>query len=284
MRRVGAHLSISGGLYKAVESIVSKGGNCLQIFSSSPRMWMSNLPSTEDVEKFVKQASENDVSPTFIHAKYLVNMASDNKELVDKSRKSLEFDFKVAEMIGAVGVIVHLGSHQGRGFEAVKDQLVEEIKKILKASPGSVKFLIENAAQKKGKIGFRLEEISLLLKAVDSSRVGWCLDTCHAYNAGYSLGKDLGNTLLGFDIVSEVKKLKLVESLKCLHVNDSRDLFDSGRDRHANLGEGEIDLKDLKAFLNEPIFKSLPLIIETPGFDKLGPDKKNLDILKSLIK
>ena len=283
MRRVGAHLSISGGMYKAIESVSQKGGNCLQIFSSSPRMWVSNLPLSEDVDRFKAMAKESDVKPVYIHAKYLVNMASDNMELIEKSRKSLEFDFKVGEMIGASGVIVHIGSHLGRGFEAVKDQVVGEIKKILKASPGSVKFLVENAAQKKGKIGFRLEEIRLLLEAVDSNRVGWCLDTCHAYNAGYSLGKGLGNTLLGFDIVEEVKKLKLVESLECLHVNDSRDLFDSGRDRHANLGEGEIGLKGLKAVLSEPVFSKLPLIIETPGFDNKGPDKKNLDILKSLI-
>jgi deoxyribonuclease IV len=283
VRRVGAHLSISGGLYKAVESVVSKGGNCLQIFSSSPRMWMSKLPSKEEVERFNQLAKENDVKPVIIHAKYLVNLASDNLELVEKSRKSLEFDFKVGEMIKAAGVVVHLGSHLGRGFEVVKDQLVEEIKKILKASSGSVKFLIENVAQKKGKIGYRLEEIRLLIEAVDSSRLGWCLDTCHAYSAGYSLGKDLGNALLGFDIVDEVKRLKLVESLDCLHINDSRDVFDSGRDRHANLGEGEIGLEALKSFLGESVFNHLPLIIETPGFDNKGPDKRNLDILKSLI-
>lgn len=284
MRRVGAHLSTSGGLFKAVESIVEKGGNTVQIFSSSPRMWLAGLPKDEVVEKFNKLTKEHDISPVFIHAKYLVNLASDKKELVEKSKKSLEFDLKVGEMIGASGVIVHLGSHQGRGFEAVKEQLVAEIKNILENSPGKTMFLIENAAQKKGKIGYRFEEISFLLQAVNSSRLGWCLDSCHAFNAGYFLGKDWGNSLLGFDIVDEIVKLGLMDSLKVLHLNDSKDEFDSGKDRHANLGEGMMGKDELSEYLNHPKLKHLPVIIETPGFEGLGPDKKNLDILKSWIK
>ncbi len=284
MRRVGAHLSIGGGLHKAVESIVAKGGSALQIFSSSPRMWVSSLPKEEDVARFNQLTKEHDVKPVFIHAKYLVNLASDKQELVEKSKDSLLFDFKVASLIGAEGVVVHLGSHLGRGFGAVKDQLVREIKGILKESQGEVMFLIENAAQKKGKIGYRLEDISQLLQAVDSSRLGWCLDSCHAYNAGYFSGKDWGNTLVGFDIFDEVERLGLVDSLKCLHINDSRDEFDSGRDRHANLGEGEMGVDELKVYVNHSEFKQLPLIIETPGFDGKGPDKKNLDILKTWIR
>ena len=284
MRRVGAHLSTSGGLFKAVESSRVMGGNAVQIFSSSPRMWLAGEPKSEVVEKFNELKKRYDIKPVFIHAKYLVNLASDKEELVEKSKQSLSFDLKVGEMIGAAGVIVHLGSHQGRGFEAVKEQLAREIKTIIKESPGDTMFLIENAAQKKGKIGYRFEEISFLLKAVNSSRVGWCLDSCHAYNAGYFLGEATGNPLLGFDIVDEMVRLGLVDSLRCLHLNDSRDEYDSGRDRHANLGEGEMGKEELSIYLNHPKLKHLPVIIETPGFEGKGPDKKNLDILKSWIK
>ncbi len=284
MRQVGAHLSISGGLYKSVESIVEKGGNALQIFSSSPRMWMSKLPKDEDVNKFNQLIKKHDIRSVFIHAKYLVNLASDKKELVEKSKKSLLFDLKVGEMIGASGVIVHLGSHQGRGFEAVFKQLVKEIKTILNLSGSKTMFLIENAAQKKGKIGYRLEDISQLLKAVNHRRLGWCLDSCHAYNAGYFLGKDLGKQGIGFDLVADIERLGLKGSLKCLHVNDSKDEFDSGRDRHANLGEGEMGKEELSLYVNHKGLNHLPMIIETPGFEGLGPDKKNLDILKSWIK
>jgi len=284
VRRIGAHLSTSGGLFKAVESVVSMGGNAVQIFSSSPRVWLANPPKDEVVQKFRALAEEHDVRSVFIHAKYLVNLASDKKELVEKSRKSLLFDFEVGKMIGAKGVIVHLGSHQGRGFETVNDQLVEQIQQILKNSQGECMFLIENAAQKKGKVGYRLEEISQLLKAVSSDKAGWCLDSCHAYAAGYFLGKTAGNPLLGFDLVGEIEKYELVDSLKCLHLNDSRDEFDSGRDRHDNLGEGLMGKEELSLYLNHPKFKHLPVIIETPGFEGGGPDKKNLEILKKMIK
>lgn len=284
MRQVGAHLSTSGGLFKAVISTVEMGGNAVQIFSSSPRMWLASPPKEEVVEQFRVLKAKHEVKPVFIHAKYLVNLASDNPDLVEKSRKSLSFDFEVGKMIGASGVIVHLGSHQGRGFEAVFDQVTQEIKTILDVSESDCMFLIENAAQKKGKIGYRLEEISKLLQAVSSGRVGWCLDSCHAYNAGYFLGKTAGNPLLGFDIVDEIEKYGLVGSLKCLHLNDSRDEFDSGRDRHANLGEGMMGRDELMEYVNHPKLNHLPVIIETPGFEGKGPDKKNLDILKSWIK
>lgn len=274
MRRIGAHLSISGGLDKAVESIVEKGGNALQIFSSSPRMWFSSLPPKSVTEKFKNLCATYDVLPVFIHAKYLINLGSDKKELVKKSIQSLKFDMQVAELIAAKGVIVHLGSHLGRGFTAVQDQLVDSIKNILQASSGQTKFLIENSAGQKGKLCSQFSEISLLLRTINDSRLGWCYDTCHGWGAGISFGKDLENTLRQFD---------LVKSLVCLHVNDSKGVLGGGLDRHENLGEGKIGLKELARFVNYPDFRALPLIIETPGFDGGGPDKKNLEILKSLV-
>jgi len=283
-RRIGAHLSISGGLFKAVESIVEKGGNALQIFSSSPRMWLTQLPSKENVDRFKKLAKKYDIKPVFIHAKYLVNLASDKQELIEKSKQSLVFDMKVGEMIGAKGVIVHLGSHMGRGFEAVEKQLVNGIKEILRDSPGKCMFLIENSAGQKGKIGSQLSEIRLLIEAVGDSRVGWCYDTCHGFNTGYTLGKDWGNTMIQNDIVEEIDKLGILHRLEVLHINDSKDEFGSGHDRHENLGKGRLGLKLLRAYVNHPKLKHLPLIIETPGFDKTGPDKKNLDILKLMVK
>lgn len=264
MRRIGAHLSISGGLDKAVESIVQMGGNCLQIFSSSPRSW-TGTP--------LVRGQVSDVRPIFIHAKYLINLGSDKKELVEKSIQSLKFDMQVAELIGAEGVIVHLGSHQGRGFTAVQDQLVESLKTILQVSSGTTKFLIENSAGQKGKLCSQLSEISLLLRTINDSRIGWCYDTCHGWGAGISFGKDLENTLQQFD---------LVKSLVCLHVNDSKGVLGGGLDRHENLGEGKMGLEELEKFVNYPAFINLPLITETPGFDGQGPDKKNLDILKQI--
>lgn len=282
MRRVGAHLSISGGLDKAMESMVEMGGNCLQIFSGSPRGWIGKLLEATEVKRFRNLSKTKDIRPVFIHAKYLINLASAKKELVEKSIESLKFDFRVGEMIGAAGVIVHLGSHLGRGFAAVQEQLVMNIKTILQASSGQTKFLIENSAGQKGKLCSQFREISLLLRTFNDSRLGWCYDTCHGFNAGYLLGKSSVNSLTGFDMVREAEKYDLLKSLECLHVNDSRDEFSSGHDRHANLGEGSLGLALIKKYVNYSQLKHLPLIIETPGFDGQGPDKKNLEILKSL--
>lgn len=274
MHRIGAHVSISGGLDKAVEATVRMGGNALQIFSSSPRMWFSSLPPKSVTEQFNNLCETHDVRPVFIHAKYLINLGSDKKELVKKSILSLKFDMQVGGMIKAKGVIVHLGSHLGRGFSTIQEQLVNSIKEILQDSPAGVELIIENSAGQKGKICSLFSEISLLLRTINDSRLGWCYDTCHGWGAGISFGKDWENTLHQFD---------LVKSLVCLHINDSKGVFGGGLDRHENLGEGKMGLKELGKFVNYPAFNNLPLITEAPGFEDKGPDKKNLDILKSLV-
>jgi len=283
VRRLGAHLSIAGGMYKAVESTVEKGGNALQIFSSSPRMWFSNLPKMEEVDRFNQLSQKHDVRPVFIHAKYLVNLASDNEKLVDKSIKSLEFDLQVGEMIDAIGVVVHLGSHMGRGFGEVKLNLVKRIKSVLGTKKSKVKLLIENSAGQQGKIASQLSEIGFLLRAVNTKRVGWCLDSCHAWAAGFFCGKGSGKPLIGSDIVKQAEDQKILDRLELIHINDSRDEFGLSRDRHENLGMGKMGKEQLSCYVNHPKLKHLPLITEVPGFDHLGPDKKNLDILKSLI-
>jgi len=280
---VGAHLSISGGFKQAVESIVEKGGNCLQIFSGSPRGWQMKLPSKQEAKSFRDLCGEKDVKPIFIHAKYLINLGSDKNKLVEISKQSLIHDLQVGKMIGAKGVIVHLGSHQGRGWQASKQQLVRAIKDILQSTPKGIELMIENSAGQKGKIASQLEEIRFLFQAVGSKRLGWCLDSCHAWAAGFSLGK-VRQSLIQNDIVEEAERLKILDRLWCVHVNDSRDEFNSGRDRHENLGKGKLDLEGLRAYVNHPRLKHLPMIIETPGFGGLGPDKKNLDILKSLAR
>lgn len=272
MRLFGAHLSTSGGLQKAVKKIVAMGGNVLQIFSSSPRSWA--------MPPFIGQPMPA-VQAIFIHAKYLINLASDKEELVRKSIFSLKYDLKVGNQIGAKGVIVHLGSHQGRGFEAVKQQLIDSINIILQDNHGGCRLLIENSAGQQGKLCSQLSEIMLLLSYVYSRQLGWCLDTCHAFNAGYTIGLVSGNSLIRNDIVLEAKKLGILDKLVCVHINDSRDEFNSGHDRHANLGEGKLG-QQLANYVNHPELVHLPFILETPGFDGLGPDKKNLEILKSL--
>lgn len=279
-RRIGAHVSAAGGVHLAIERAAAIGGNCVQLFSGSPRVWHKPALSTVYPDKITTNVNKYQVSPIFTHALYLVNLASDKPDLLAKSIASLVYELEFDSLIGGAGVVVHLGSHQGRGFAQMKDQLVQTTAQILASTPENSTFLIENAAGQNGKIGGKLEEIAELLtelekqgQFVTKKRIGWCFDTCHAFAAGYSLVNAFG----------KITELQLGERLRCIHVNDSRDPFASGRDRHANLGDGLIPNADLRAFLNQPELLGVPLILEVPGLEKKGPDAENVFRLKKLV-
>ncbi|HCR81028.1 MAG: putative endonuclease 4 [Candidatus Pacebacteria bacterium GW2011_GWB1_47_8] len=273
IRRIGAHLSTVGGVDKAVERAHEIGANTLQVFSGSPRMWF-RTPLERIDAKQVKAAQEKyDVTPIFTHALYLVNLASDNPDLIKKSMNALKHDLNFDAHIGGAGVIVHLGSHQGRGFEVVKKELVSRLKELSLDTPKDSHLLIENAAAHNGKVGGRLEEVAWLLKAVNSPRLGWCFDTCHSFAAGHPLKKAL----------SEIGRLGIFDKLWCIHVNDSRDPLNSGRDRHENIGDGQIPKADLKHFLNDKHIAKLPIITEVPGINGSGPDAENVQRIKDIV-
>lgn len=284
MRKIGAHVSASGGLHMAVEKAYNMGCNAVQLFSGSPRVWAKKPLGKVNIEKLFSKVRQYTVSPIFTHALYLVNVASDKPELLEKSFNSLKYELEFDALIKGAGVVVHLGSHTGRGWDAVKDQIVTEVARLLKATPLTSRLLIENSAGQKGKIGSPLEEVQWLLDELDrvggyvkENRVGWCFDTCHAHASGYELASGEKNAL------DEISKLKLWDTLYCIHVNDSKDPFDSGRDRHENLNEGTIQPEQMGAFLNNAHVVKIPLILEVPGIDKEGPDAENVTRLKKII-
>lgn len=296
---LGAHIKTAGGLDKAIERAKLMKAEAMQIFTGSPRIWKAIArPESEWVE-FADQRVKAGVRACVIHATYLINLASDKPELREKSRQALITDLTISNWSQMQGVVVHLGSHQGRGFEVSKEVVAKEIKLILEQTPENSYFLIENSAGQNGKIASNLAEIRFLLDAVDSPRLGWCLDTCHAHAAGYRLSeahdtsgakpkKDQGNlfetSVIAYPILGdEISRLKLWDSLTCVHVNESKDLFASGRDRHDNLGSGMIGNQALADFLAEPALTSLPVILEVPGDDGQGPDIANLERLKKLV-
>ena len=271
-RCIGAHLSTSGGIDLAVRQASLIGANSLQVFSSSPRMWQRTPLDRIDTAKIFAAQEKYAVTPIFTHALYLVNLASDKPELVQVSIQSLIHDLKFDAHIHGSGVVVHLGSHLGRGFEDSKLQMATAIKQILEKTPETSTFLMENSAGQNGKIASDLTELRWLLDEVNSPRLGWCLDTCHAFAAGNDLT----------ELPAKLTELNLWSTLKVIHVNDSRDPLASGRDRHANMGEGLIPAKQFKAFLNTSEVLDIPLITEAPGFDGAGPDAKNIERIKAL--
>lgn len=270
---LGAHVSAAGGHALAIDRAAAIGANFAQVFSGSPRVWARPKLESIDVKTIHERESALGVRGIITHALYLTNVASDNPELVAKSQTALTFDLSFDAAVGGRGVVVHLGSHQGRGWAAVREQVAKVIAAILETSPENSHLLIENSAGQSGKLCSDLSEIVWLLKTVNSPRLQWCLDTCHAWCAGYALR----------DLDTQLTELGLWSTLACVHVNDSRDPFDSGRDRHANLGDGTIPKPEFQAWLQNPKLQGIPLILEVPGIDGEGPDSENIARLRTLV-
>ena len=273
--KIGAHVTIEKGYVFALEKLAKMGGNCLQIFSTTPRGWRSASLSQTQINNFLAKKKEYEIGPVFYHASYLINLG-DFGSIGHLSKQSLEEELNLASQTGINGSIIHLGSFKLNAPDYQK--LADNINAVLEKTPPNTLFIIENAGNKK--IGNTLEEIGQIIKLVKNSRVKVCLDTCHLFSAGYDISSKakLDSLLKEFD-----KKIGL-EKLEVWHVNDSRDPFGSFRDRHENIGQGTLGLGAFETLLNHPQTKDYLFIAETPGFDGLGPDKENIDILKGLVK
>lgn len=276
MIKLGAHQSIAGGYTKALTRIKNIGGNTLQIFSSSPRGWSFTKIDEVQSAQFLEAVDKFKINPIYFHASYLVNLADEDK-IGHLSKLSLISELNTASKLKIKGSIVHLGSFKNEKTDEKYKALITHIKEILEKTPEDTSLIIENAGNLK--IGHTFEEISSIIKDVSNRRVRVCLDTCHLYSAGFDLSNQdkLNNFLEKFESMIGLDRLEL------FHINDSRDPFGSGRDRHANIGTGTIPVETFSLLMTHSKTKNLPFIIETPGFDDQGPDKKNLDILKALI-
>lgn len=277
-RRIGGHVSTSGGLQNAIQNTVEIGGNCMQIFAGSPRMWARSLYSTSDAEAFREGVAKVDLNPVYIHALYLTNLASDNLELLEKSKAALITDMNNSAAIDSAGVVLHIGSHQGRGWPAARTLVIESIKSVLDATPKNSILLLENSAGQQGKIG-SLPELSTILHELPSNRLKVCLDTAHAFEAGYNFTTEEGLEMW----IAEIEKTITLAKIELFHLNDSKTSLGSGRDMHQNIGDGFIGSDGLSRLINHKKFAHLPLILEVPGLEGLGPDKANIDRVKTYL-
>lgn len=276
-RRIGAHVSCSGGLQNAISNTLAIGGNAMQIFAGSPRIWARSPYNPDDARRFREGVAKSDLNPVYIHALYLTNLASDNPELLQKSQKALVMDMQNSAQIGGAGVVLHIGSHQGRGWENSRELVISQIQEVLASTPANSYLLLENSAGQNGKIG-SLPELESILSRLASSRLKVCLDTAHAFEAGYNF-----TTAEGLEMwVKEIEGTIGVDKVELLHLNDSKTPMGSGRDNHGNIGEGYIGEEGIKALINHPKLAHLPLILEVPG-DGTGPNKANIDRVKSFI-
>lgn len=271
---IGAHVSPAGGLPKAVQRGVELGAESIQIFNQSPRMWRPTAYGEDDFEAFRAALEPTPIKAVLIHAVYLVNCASEDKEIVKKSRTSLIHSLRVGRGIGAAGVVLHPGSaKQGDAGRAVK-----RAGKVLGQALGETEgcqLHLEDTAGAGGTLGRTFEELAALLEAAGGGRrLGVCLDSCHLLASGYDVRTSaaLAQTLDDFDAVVGI------ERLDSLHLNDSMTPLGSNRDRHAWIGEGEIGERGCAAFLSEPRFERLPVVLETK------PTKEQIELCHRLRK
>ncbi|MDP3725535.1 MAG: deoxyribonuclease IV [Nanoarchaeota archaeon] len=279
MPNIGAHVSTAGGLWKAVENARAIGATCIQIFGASPRQWVARLPSKIEIKKFKDALGESGIHSVYLHASYLVNLASANKDIFEKSVKNLTAHLSVAEEIGAEGVIFHPGSAKGHAErKTALDQEARAMREVIKNVPGHAKLFMENTAGGGQKIG-GVEDIAYLFLQVKSSRVQVCVDTAHALEEG----------MIDEYVPQKIKKFADawdgavgIKNIPVLHMNDSKTVAGSHHDRHENIGEGHIGRKGFECLAKEKRFRDKDWILEVPGFEGQGPDKKNIDILKFL--
>lgn len=279
MYRIGGHVSSQGGLLKALERAKSIGANTIQLFGASPVQWRASLPKEDEAQAFIEVAKKEDIYPIFLHAPYLINLASPKKQLAAMSRELLAKHLAIANTIGAQGVIFHIGSKGEQKEDEAEDIVCRALEKIFgEVLEGNL--LIENSAGAGNLVGDSIEEIGRIVKKVNNKRLGFCYDTAHGFESGVLV--EFSKKALD-DFAKAVEKNIGENKLWALHVNDSKTSAGSNKDRHENIGEGYIGKEGFRTIIQHVFFKELPFILEVPGFEEAGPDKRNIDILKSFI-
>ncbi len=255
------------------------GAESIQIHPTPPGFWGSPKLDETRIATFKEAAAKHGHPPFYFHAVYLINLAGDDPTLRQRSESTLAGYLKAADDLGVDGVIFHTGSHKGAGFEARLPSITEHLQHVLeRADPKSAKLLIENNAGLGGCVGARFEEIRQMLDALDNDkRVAVCYDTCHAFASGYDerTQAEVKKTLDELDRVIGLKRIDVI------HCNDSVTGLGSNRDRHANIGDGQIGEEGFRALLHEPRLARLPFILEVPGAGG-GPDAEQVSVLKRL--
>jgi len=273
----GAHVSSAGGIDTAIDRIAAIGGDCVQVFTQSPRMWRPTNHKPESIERFKSRRAEAGIGGVVCHALYLCNLAAPDDEIYAKSITALSATVDAAVAIEADAVIFHVGSHLGAGFEAALERVVAALEQVLPRCVGPTYLLMENSAGAGGTIGRSLEELVAIFDASGRHpRLGICLDSCHLYASGYDVTKPEVVDAL----VTQIDAAMGIDRLRALHVNDSAMPFASNRDRHANILEGELG-EGLGAFLAHPAFQELSAYLEVEGSGN-GPDANELGKVREL--
>jgi len=272
----GAHCS--GGVKGALENAIEIGADAVQLFAQSPRMWRFPEHEPAVLERFRERRAEAELGTVLVHALYLCNLAAPDPAIYSKSMQTMRSTMEASCAIGADGVVLHVGSHLGTGFEAGLERAVPALRQVLELCSDETWLLLENSAGAGGTIGRSLEELAALVDALDRHpRLGVCLDTCHLYVSGV----DVTDRAVLDTTLTELEGTIGLDRLRALHINDAATPLGSNRDRHANVLEGELG-EELGVFLSHPSLQGLPAVMETPGPDKHGPDAREMKKVRDL--
>jgi len=277
---LGAHMSISGGVDKAIDRGQEVGCDTIQIFTRTPRRWKMRGFSEEEVEGFRRKREEAGISPVFAHDTYLINLGSPDEELWKRSIAVFEDELARCDALGLPFLVVHPGSHVGQGEEAGLARIAEALSLVLAKKPGyEAQIVLEITAGQGHTLGYSFQQLARLIELTEGGeRLGICFDTCHAFVAGYEI-----RTPEGYDTTfDELNELIGLERLKAFHLNDAKGDLGSRLDRHEHIGKGRLGLEPFRMILNDERFRGLPMVLETPKGPKMEKDIENLRVLRSL--
>lgn len=271
--RVGVHTSIAGGVSKSIERAYALKASTVQIFSHSPRQWNKTIIKDDEAELFSELRKQYDVNPAFVHASYLINLASLSESVLEKSIDLLSYELANADLIGAEYVVLHTGSAQGDDEDLAMDRAADSLRKSISAGDYRSSVILENTSGKKGDLTSSIKSLARIMEKCGSEKIaGICLDTCHAFSAGYDIRSDEGTERLFADINEFIG----FDRVKLIHLNDSKGAMGSGVDRHEHIGQGQIGIKGFRNLLLNTEISSVPIVLETPKKSD-GDDLKNLE-------
>jgi deoxyribonuclease-4 len=280
---IGAHESIAGGVFNAIERGKKATCDTIQMFNKSNNQWRAKTISDDELEKYFKAIDETGVTVSTSHTSYLINIASPNPELNEKSFLALKEEMERCQMLKIPNLVMHPGSHVGTGEEVGMDEISANLVRLFNELDENqdVTLLLEATAGQGSNLGYKFEQLAYMIdKAGSHDKLGVCLDTCHIFAAGYPISdpKDYKKTMKQFDDIIGLDRLRII------HMNDSKKEFGSKRDRHEHIGEGFIGLDAFANFVNDKRLAKVPMILETPKDDELVEDIENLKRLRNLIK
>ncbi len=282
-RYLGAHMSIAGGYYRAVDAAAACGMNCVQLFTKNNNQWKAKPIVDDEIAAFREALARHKVEHPLSHASYLINLASPDEALRSQSIEAMVIELERATQLGIPYVVLHPGSFTtGSEAEGIAEvgRSLDEIHR--RTDPAGAAVLLENTAGQGSNLGWRVEQLAAMLDATaDAARVGICFDTCHAFAAGYALQspEEYAETMRAFDRAVGLKKIR------AFHLNDSKGAFGSRKDRHEHIGLGTLGLEPFRHLLNDRRFAKVPMYLETPKGDHEGRDWDaiNREALLSLI-